>query len=1143
MTTQLTSPATPASDPHPPAAEAFWTHLLSVGGSIVLPRWCDRPVPELAVVEAELPAWLTAGSELPAAQHRLPDSTVAALLTAHATVLSALTGQDEVVIGYRTGEGQVLPLPAELGPQTWAELQADLQASRRGLLQHRDHDLPALAHRLRIALPFGDSVVDLDRIAVHAPTEPSAFQPELPVVQLRVAQRTDRVLMLQLAYRRDCWNQAMADRVLGYHLAALDVLGRTPEHPHRDAVLLSDAEVDLQVSGMAGPERDLPQLRFHQLVEQVAADQPDRLAARDAGTEWTYRELNEASNRVAHRLIAEGVGAEQVVAVVTERTLHWLAAVLGVFKAGAVYLPIEPHFPPGRFEATLSRAGCGLALTEHDSRENLDAAIARLAEPVRTLTVTEVLAEQDRTDNPGLPVGPDQLAYIYFTSGSTGLPKGAMCEHAGMLNHLFAKIDDLGIGPDSVVAQTAPQCFDISLWQLVAALGVGGCTLIVEQEAILDVPRFLQELRDSRVNVVQLVPSYLEVVVSYLEAHPTDLPDLVCVSATGEALKADLVRRWFAVLPQVRLVNAYGLTETSDDTNHEVMTAPPAGDRVPLGPPINNVRIYLLDEQYRPVPLGAPGAIAFSGVCVGRGYINDPDRTAAAYLADPFHPGERMYLAGDYGRWQVDGKLDFLGRRDHQVKINGFRIEIGEIDNTLLLVPGVRDAAVVTPTTPAGGQQLVAFYSADAPLDGADIKARLAQALPGYMVPHQIYHQETLPLTGNGKIDRKALTALAETALQRPSDGLDRPGTGHVAPAGAEPTEAATEALTPTQRRLAEAWGRILGVPVEQLAPTDNFYDRGGSSLLAVKLVIALDRVVSLRDLTTNPVLADQAALLEARTTPAVTGLLQPLTDVAAGRPALICLPYAGGNAVNFVPLARALDGRGVSVFAAELPGHDPAAPGEPFAELTSVVSTLTAEVSALHREHHAPVMVYGHSLGTATVLAVAGQLEQAGVPVARVFLGAQLLGTAQRRQASVDELAGLSDSEITARLSGSGGHPDLADLDAGRANHVGAAFRHDHDQAQQHLLGLLASPARQRLHAPVTVVVAADDPSTADYPTRYHEWELLAERVDLIALPDGGHYFLQTRPEQLAEVIRTAGGPVTDRVAGQAPAPGPVTQ
>ncbi len=342
--------------------------------------------------------------------------------------------------------------------------------------------------------------------------------------------------------------------------------------------------------------------------------------------------------------------------MVTERNLDWMAAVLAIFKAGGAYLPIEPHFPADRIATTLARAGCRLVLTEPGSTATARPGPRRAARGHR--------AARRRAGLPGEPrrrrsrhrrSAPDQLAYIYFTSGSTGEPKGAMCEHAGMLNHLYAKIDDLGIGEGQVVAQTAPQCFDISLWQLVSALLVGGRTVLVEQER--DPGRRAVRRHDRRVPGWRCCRSCRPTSRSCCpiwNRHPRALPDLRCVSVTGEALKKELTQRWFAAQPGITLVNAYGLTETSDDTNHAVMDRVPDQDRVPLGPPISNVRVYVVDEQLSPVPLGAPGEIVFSGVCVGRGYVNDPERTRLAFTTDPHRPGERLYRSGDFGRWLPD---------------------------------------------------------------------------------------------------------------------------------------------------------------------------------------------------------------------------------------------------------------------------------------------------------------------------------------------------------------------------------------------------------------------------------------------------------------------------------------------------------
>jgi amino acid adenylation domain-containing protein len=399
-------------------------------------------------------------------------------------------------------------------------------------------------------------------------------------------------------------------------------------------------------------------------------------------------------------------------------------------------------------------------LTEPGSSAALDRALESLPR-CEALGIDEALGEGHGDGDLWITVAPDQLAYIYFTSGSTGEPKGAMCEHAGMLNHLYAKIDDLEIREGDVVAQTAPQSFDISLWQLISALLVGGRTLIVEQEVILDIEGFVERLAGARVNVLQVVPSYLEALLSYLEEYPCELPDLRCVSVTGEPVKRELLRRWFAFSPGIAVMNAYGLTETSDDTNHEVMAEVPGSARVPLGPPVRNVRVYVVDEHLLPVPLGAPGEIVFSGVCVGRGYINDSERTRLAFVADPHREGERLYRSGDYGRWRSDGKLEFLGRRDHQVKIRGHRIEIGEVESALSRVPGVRAAAAVVAEGAAGAKRLVGFY-VGSPHEADALRAALGESLPSYMIPSAFHHREELPLTANGKVDRKALVKIAE---------------------------------------------------------------------------------------------------------------------------------------------------------------------------------------------------------------------------------------------------------------------------------------------------------------------------------------------------------------------------------------------
>ncbi|MEU9848719.1 amino acid adenylation domain-containing protein [Streptomyces sp. NPDC047985] len=1068
------------------ADREFWRDVLVAGGFTGIPRWTLDPVKGVGEHEAPVPDDVVAALGRLAEDLALPLDSV--LLAAHAKVLGALSGEHEVATGYVTAEGG-RPLLCRLTtePGTWRTLLLDAHRVASDLLSHKDFPVDELRRELGLAEPPIEAVFD--------PHGVGGDVTDNTVLWVGFSRRGGR-LVLRLRYRTDALDEDCAVRIAGYHLTALALIAADPDAEHGRQILLCADELHFQLESLAGPRRELPDHRFHELFEHRVAAHPDAVAAVHGEQQLTYRELNARANRVGRALLARGLRPEGVVAVVTERNLDWMAAVLAVFKAGGVYLPIEPHFPADRVATMLSRAACGLVLTEPGSTSTLDQALDSLS-GVQKLFVGAAYEEDHADDDLRLPVAPDQLAYIYFTSGSTGEPKGAMCEHAGMLNHLYAKIDDLEIGEGQVVAQTAPQCFDISLWQLVSGLLVGGRTLLVEQEVILDVERFVDRIVDGRVAVLQVVPSYLDVVVSWLKQHPRELPDLRYVSVTGEALKKELVQRWFAAQPGIKLVNAYGLTETSDDTNHEFMDRVPDGDRVLLGPAVNNVRVYVVDEHLMPVPLGAPGLIVFSGICVGRGYVNDPERTRHAYLADPHREGARLYRGGDHGRWTPEGKLEFLGRRDTQVKIRGFRIEIGEIENTLLQVPGVRDGAVVVAERADQSKHLVAFYSGQRPLEADVLLDRLGDSLPAYMVPSAFHWRETLPLTANSKIDRRTLQALAGE-LDAVRDDFRAPD-------------------TPTERHLAAAWAKVLGIPQDRIGRRDNFFDRGGTSLSAVKLAIVLDRAVSLKDVTRHPVLADLAGLVDGRSVRRA-GLLQPLSESDGARTAaLVCFPHAGGNAVNFQPMARALPDGGPAVYAVELPGHDVAGQSEPLAPMTQVVEQVVDEITGRGLTR---VLLWGHSSGTALAVETARRLRERGVDVGRVFLGAQLLGDADDRRAAISELTGRSNAEIAAGLSAHGGHTSLGELGAQHAEHVGAAYRHDCVSAHRYFADALERPPAQKLSAPVTVVVAADDPSTAQYPRRYRDWQLLAEQVDLHELADGGHYFLRTRPAEAAKAV-----------------------
>jgi amino acid adenylation domain-containing protein len=918
-----------------------------------------------------------------------------------------------------------------------------------------------------------------------------------PGADLTVHIAMDRDPTMVLRGRSDVLTADHLARIAGYHAVALRAIAEDPDAPADECELLSPHEISHQVHGLAGPCPALDGRSFAELFAERARVVPDRPAASHRGRSWTYRELDANANRIARELRGRGLVAEDVVAVVLERDLDWLAVMIGVLRAGGVYLPVPPGLPLVRASAQLRAGGCRFALTSPAAAPALRAALAGAGRECAVLFAADVLAGNGDVTDPGVVVGRDQAAYLYFTSGSTGAPKGVLCEHAGMVNHLLMKIEDLELSEVDVVAQTAPQWLDISLWQSLAALLVGGRVHVVDGGVLLDVDRFLDELAAAGVRVAQIVPSYFEVLVSRLTRTGRGVGGLRLVSVTGEALKLDLARRWFACCPDVPLVNAYGATELCDDTMHEILTGPPDRPFVSVGRPGRNVRAYVLDERHRLAPLGSPGEIAFAGVCVGRGYVREEDGTRQVFRPDPYRPGERMYLTGDYGRWLPEGRIEFLGRRDQQVRIRGLRVEIGEVENGLLGLPGIRDAAVVVDGGEDRDRILVAFLVGTEPLASTSVAEGMAELLPDYLVPTYFHQLDALPLNENGKVDRRALTRLADT--------LGHAGSAHVAP------------RTVTERTLAQAWAEVLDVPLERIGRLDHFFQLGGTSLTAAWLMVALDGLVSLRDVVARPVLADLAAALDGPA-PSPARLLQPLApQPSLPSAALVCLPYAGGNAVNFQVLAQCLAPAGLAVHGVELPGHDLSDGRVAPASVGQVARALADEVERLGP---VPVALWGHGTGAAVALALAGELAGRPVELVRVFLGAALPDAWGE-----DAVAALTDEQVIARLLAEGAYVEFDGLRRRRGELVAAAYRHDVRVAAAFLADARRDPARHRVATPVEVVVAADDPATVGYRERYRDWAALADDVVLRELSDGGHYFPRTRPDDVAALVAAACG------------------
>ncbi|HJX28874.1 MAG TPA: amino acid adenylation domain-containing protein, partial [Thermoanaerobaculia bacterium] len=574
-----------------------------------------------------------------------------------------------------------------------------------------------------------------------------------------------------------------------------------------------------------------------------------------------YRELDRRANRLARQLRARGCGPESRVGVLLERSCELLVALLGILKAGAAYVPLDPEHPAERLAFQDRDARLRLVLTRTDLAGRLPGAEDRFLFLEHGGPAAGNLADAPLS----VPVDPDHPAYVLYTSGSTGHPKGAVISHRAILNRLLWMQDALLLTAADRVLQKTPFSFDVSVWELFWPLMTGARLVVARPGGHRDNTYLERLITSQEITVLHFVPSMLQL---FLEEPAVEecrtLRDVVC---SGEVLPTELARRFATRLGHARLHNLYGPTEAAVDvTSWLCEAASIRNDRgsIPIGRPIANTRIHLLDPGLLPVPVGVRGELFIAGVNLARGYVERPDLTAERFLPDPAggEPGERVYRTGDLARWRTDGAIEYLGRTDHQVKIRGFRIELGEIEAVLLTLPGVREAIVLAREDRAdrGGsdRRLVAYVVGDVAADA--LRQGLRERLPEHMVPAAFVFLSALPLGPNGKVDRKAL----------PAPEWQSAGESYVAP------------RTPVEDVLAGIWAELLGL--QRVGVTDNFFNLGGHSLLATQVISRLRGAfgveVPLRDLFEAPVLADLATRVEMALRAGAGRLTPPLVPV-----------------------------------------------------------------------------------------------------------------------------------------------------------------------------------------------------------------------------------------------------------------------
>lgn len=860
------------------------------------------------------------------------------LLAAFAALLSRYSGQEDIVIASPVANRNRAELEGLIG------LLVNTLALRVTL--EGDPSFTELLRRTREAalgafsnqeLPFERLVEELnpERHLSHAPVAqvmfvqhnvvgaPSTFAglTEEPVATERGTAKFDlslfgrevsEGLMMSLEYGSDLFEPATARRMLDHYGGLLQAAVADPARPLSELGLLGDSERELVLrtwndTAVSDPTERLRPV--HELVAEQATRTPEAVAVLDGSEQLTYSQLDVSAEQLARHLRTLGVRPGVAVAIFAERSVATMVAVLAVLKAGGAYAPIDPSYPAERVAFMLDDTATPVIVTQRHLLSRLPPGRPHAV----LLDAGDDWASPEPNELPAVGAGLDDLAYVIFTSGSTGRPKGVAMEHRPLANLLAWQLDTwdtLGAPrPAARTLQFASLSFDVGFQELFATWCAGGTLVLIDDESRRDPELLVKHLRQQRVQRLFLPFVALENLCETAEFLALTVPSLREVITAGEQLKStEAIRAFFAKHPDCRLVNQYGPTESHVVTAFALPDgAEPWPALPPIGRPIANARIYLLDRHRQPVPIRVPGELYIGGISLARGYLNAPELTSERFVADPYSdsPNARMYRTGDLARYLPHGEIEYLGRHDHQLKIRGFRVEPGEVEAALRTHPGVREALVMAREDDATGKRLVAYLIADAASTTAvQLRERLGSTLPEYMIPSAFVFLEEFPLTSNGKVDRARLGA-------GPLPGEERERR-LVAP------------RNDTEERLAAIWCRVLGV--KQIGVHDDFFELGGHSLMAVRLFSEVERKLGVR--------APLSALFETATIAGLAEIVErerrretdwstmvTLRRGGNGNP-LFLIGWAGGEVLPYRDLVENLE-PGLSVYGLRAPGVD----------------------------------------------------------------------------------------------------------------------------------------------------------------------------------------------------------------------------
>ncbi|MDZ8084257.1 MAG: amino acid adenylation domain-containing protein [Nostoc sp. DedQUE12b] len=777
------------------------------------------------------------------------------LVSALNILLQKYTRNNDVIVGIPIYEkictidlsSKVIPLRIQITPEiSFKDFLFQVKDSVIGAYSHQNYHFDELINLLKIPKSLNrcsifDIVVLLENI--HNKNSLNHLNNDITFSFLI----NDKKISAKIEYSEQIFQNETIQLIIKYYTNVIESIVSNIDTKISDIVFLKDSERYhlLKQFNDNNKNKEYPiEQTLNKLFEHQANKTPNNIAVVDGQTKLTYQELNEKANQLAVMLRQLGLAKGEFVGIFKDRDINFLIAILAIYKAGGAYVPIDSTYPSNRIEYMLSNSEVNFLLTDTSLLTVLTHLINNCPQLKSIICLDEVIPENIQlTHNQELTIY-DKLgfsnlpkenleavnegidtAYMIYTSGSTGLPKGTVIRHDGAINHIYAQFDQLELRSEFCFLQSASSSTDISVWQFLAPLLIAGKTVIVDIETVAIPEKLFKALKSQKITVVELVPALFGGLLEYtsqLTSQERELPDLKWMMLSGESVSVSWVNKWLQIYPEIKIANAYGPTEAADDITQFIVDKPlPENQRtIPIGKPLANLNLYILDEQMKLLPIGVPGEICVSGIGVGAGYWKNEEKTKLSFVTNPFtetkknlprNRADLIYKTGDLGRWLTDGNIEFLGRIDNQVKIRGFRVELGEIETFLGQHPNVRENVVVADQEEPDNLQLVAYVVVKTePVPSiSELRSFLRKKLPDHMLPSAFVMLESLPLAPSGKVDRKA--------LPKPDNLRPELETTYVKP------------RNEVEHLIVDTWQKIL--KVEKVGIQDNFFDLGGHSL------------------------------------------------------------------------------------------------------------------------------------------------------------------------------------------------------------------------------------------------------------------------------------------------------------------------